>query len=235
MASTIIFYADYLKAGVGTTPSAAPTITVYAVNRATGAETLVGSAGASMTASALAGRYYFRVTSADLSTSDYHARAHTSDTSVDQQDVPALWVRWSEADSSTIQTNLDATVSSRSTYAGGPVASVSGSVGSIAGITFPANFGSLVVNASDGGVTVHTNSDKTGYTLASAGLDTIVVETGVNARQALSPILAACAGVLAGAPAGPITIKGGNVTTTRITADVDGSGNRTGVTLNLPA
>lgn len=144
MASTILFYADYLKAGVGTTPSAAPTIAVYAVNRSTGVETLVGSAGASMTASALAGRYYFRVASADLSTNDYHARAHTSDTLVDQQDVPALWVRWSEADSAAIQTNLDATISSRSTYAGGPVASV----------TAP--------------VTVGTNSDKTGYALATA-------------------------------------------------------------------
>lgn len=43
--------------------------------------------------------------------------------------------------------NLDAAVSSRSTYAGGAVASVTGSVGSIAGVTFPANFGALGVTA----------------------------------------------------------------------------------------
>lgn len=45
-----------------------------------------------------------------------------------------------------------------STYAGGPVASVTGSVGSVAA-----------------GVTVTTNSDKTGYSLASTGLDSIAV------------------------------------------------------------
>jgi hypothetical protein len=106
--------------------------------------------------------------------------------------------------------HLDADVSSRSTYAGGAVASV----------TAP--------------VTVGTVSDKTGYSLAAAGLDAVMVEAGVNARQALSPILAAAAGVLSGAGSGTIIIKGGNVATTRITASTDASGNRSSVTLNLP-
>lgn len=70
--------------------------------------------------------------------------------------------------------------------------------------------------------------------LASDGLDAVVVETGVNARQALSPILAAAAGALSGAGTGTITIKGGNVATTRIVASTDSSGNRTAVTLNIP-
>ena len=73
-----------------------------------------------------------------------------------------------------------------------------------------------------------------GYKLASDGLDSITVETGVNARQALSPILAASAGVLSGAGTGTIVIKGGNVATTRITASTDADGNRTAVTLSLP-
>ena len=107
--------------------------------------------------------------------------------------------------------NLDASVSSRSTFSGGVVASV----------TAP--------------VTVGTNTDKSGYSLASWGLDAIAVETGVNARQALAPILAASAGVLLGAGTGSITIKGGNVTTTRVTATTDDSGNRLAVTLNLPS
>lgn len=85
------------------------------------------------------------------------------------------------------------------------------------------------------GVTVATNNDKTGYKLASDGLDSIPVETGVNARQALSPILAASAGVISGAGTGTIVIRGGNVATTRITASTDGGGNRTAVTLSLPA
>jgi hypothetical protein len=78
-------------------------------------------------------------------------------------------------------------------------------------------------------------SDKTGYSLGSAGLDAITVETGINARQALSPILGAAAGVLSGAGTGTIIIKGGGVSTTRITASTDASGNRTGVTLSLPS
>jgi hypothetical protein len=84
-------------------------------------------------------------------------------------------------------------------------------------------------------VTAGTVTDKTGYSLAVAGLDAVVVEAGVNARQALSPILAAAAGVLAGAGTGTIIIKGGNVATTRITASTDASGNRSSVTLNLPS
>ena len=99
--------------------------------------------------------------------------------------------------------NLDAKVSSRSTFAGGAVA----------GVTAP--------------VTVGTNNDKAGYTLAAAGLDAIPVEAGVNARQALSPILAASAGVLIGAGTGTIVIKGGNTALTRITATTDNAGNRT--------
>jgi hypothetical protein len=107
--------------------------------------------------------------------------------------------------------NLDAQVSTRSIYAGGPVASV----------TAP--------------VTVGTNNDKVGYALASSGLDAIQVEGGVNARQALAPILAACAGVVAGAGTGVVVIKGGNTSTTRITATTDNAGNRSSVTLTLPS
>lgn len=106
--------------------------------------------------------------------------------------------------------NLDAAVSSRSTYAGGPVSSV----------TAP--------------VTVGTNTDKTGYALGSAGLDAINVESGINVRQSLAPILAAACGVVSGSGTGSIQIKGGNSQTTRITASTDPSGNRSSVILTLP-
>ena len=86
----------------------------------------------------------------------------------------------------------------------------------------PANFSALAIDSSGR------------VQLDSAGLDQVVVETGVNARQALSPILAASAGLLVGAGTGTIVIKGGNVSTTRITATTDSSGNRTAVTLTLP-
>ena len=107
--------------------------------------------------------------------------------------------------------NLDARISTRSTYAGGTVA----------GVAAP--------------VTVGTNNDKAGYTLAASGFDAIQIEGGVNARQALAPILAASAGVVAGAGTGVIIIKGGNSSTTRITATTDNAGNRSAVTLTLPS
>lgn len=77
--------------------------------------------------------------------------------------------------------------------------------------------------------------DKTGFALSAAGLDAVPVETGVNARQALSPILASAAGVISGAGTGTVLVKGGNVGTTRVTATTDVVGNRTAVTLVLPA
>jgi hypothetical protein len=61
--------------------------------------------------------------------------------------------------------NLDATISSRSTYAGGAVASVTGSVGSISGVTFPTNFGALGINAS-------------GHVLRVVLADTVTTYTG---------------------------------------------------------
>ena len=65
---------------------------------------------------------------------------------------------------STKLANLDATVSSRSTYAGGPVESVLGSVGgNVAG-----SVGSVTA-----AVVVGTNNDKTGYSLSTAAILTI--------------------------------------------------------------
>jgi hypothetical protein len=92
---------------------------------------------------------------------------------------------------------------------------------------------SILDDTGTAGVVVAAGS-KTGYALAAAGLDSIVVETGVNARQALSPILAAAAGVVSGAATTSVVIKGGNVATTRIAATVDADGNRSAVTLTLP-
>jgi hypothetical protein len=63
----------------------------------------------------------------------------------------------------------------------------------------------------------------------------VVVEAGVNARQAMSAILASAVGVLSGAATNTITIQGGNVAATRIRATVDVDGNRSAVALTLPA
>lgn len=72
--------------------------------------------------------------------------------------------------------------------------------------------------------------------LASNGLDNITVETGLNPRQALALISAACAGVLAGAATTNVTIAAANNSgTNRITATVDSNGDRSAITLNIPA
>jgi hypothetical protein len=119
------------------------------------------------------------------------------------------------------------------TFTGNLAGNVTGSVGSVVGDVGGRVVGSVASVTSP--VTVGTNNDKSGYILAAAGLDAVPVEAGVNARQALSPILAASAGALLGAGTGTIVIKGGNVSVTRITATTDNSGNRTAVTLALPA
>jgi hypothetical protein len=84
------------------------------------------------------------------------------------------------------------------------------------------------------GVVVAAGS-KAGYALSSAGLDSVVVETGLNARQSLSIIAASAAGTLAGAATTTITIDGAGVTTDRISATVDADGNRSAITLTPPA
>jgi hypothetical protein len=71
--------------------------------------------------------------------------------------------------------------------------------------------------------------------LQADGIDQIVVETGVNARQCLSALGAALAGVLAGVGTGSITFEAiGNPGTVRITCVNDLLGNRNTVVLNLP-
>lgn len=94
---------------------------------------------------------------------------------------------------------------------------------------------SILADTGTDGVVVASGS-KTGYSLSSSGLDSVVVETSLNARQALSIIASACTGVLAGAATTTVTIAAAGVpATNRITATVDASGNRSGVTLSLPS
>jgi len=92
--------------------------------------------------------------------------------------------------------------------------------------------GKLLVNT---GVTVATNNDKTGYILASNGVDSVVAETGVNLRQAVALTMDASLGVLTGATTSTITVKDPTGTYTRAVVAVDGNGNRTSDTLTPPA
>lgn len=126
---------------------------------------------------------------------------------------------------------------------GGPVASVVAPVtvgtnndksGYSIGQAFPANFANLTIDGS-GRVVAGSVADKSGYALAAAGLDAIPVEAGINARQALAPILAASAGVVTGAGTGTIVIQGANGNASRIVATTDNAGNRLAVVLSLPS
>jgi hypothetical protein len=87
-----------------------------------------------------------------------------------------------------------------------------------------------------GTVTAALVVDASGHvTLAPAGVDLVVTESGLNMRQAISLDTAALCGVLSGANTATVTIKGAGVGTTRVSASVDGVGNRTAVTLSPPA
>lgn len=113
----------------------------------------------------------------------------------------------------------------------------------LSGIAVDATTGTIVLPSAgqvQSGITFGAASGTTGSyaggggALPSDGLDSIQVETGVNARQALSMILAACVGDVSGAGTGVIVIKAAGGSATRILADCDDLGNRS-VTPTPPA
>jgi hypothetical protein len=120
--------------------------------------------------------------------------------------------------------NLDAAVSSRSTYAGGAVASVTGNVGgnvvgSVASVT--------------AGVTVTTNNDKTGYELdatGSAAFTESYAPKGATATlpQLLYSLLQALTEFSTSGTT--ITVKKRNQATTAFTATVDNATTPTAIT-----
>lgn len=144
----------------------------------------------------------------------------------------AVWdeLKSSHTTSGTFGYNLDATVSSVYSRLGAPAgASIAADIAAV-----KVDTAAVLDDTGTSGVVVASGS-KTGYSLASSGLDAIVIESGMNARQAMSINTAALAGVLAGGGTTTVTIKGAGVATTRITSTVDGDGNRSAVTLVLPS
>ena len=138
--------------------------------------------------------------------------------------------------------NLDTQLSAIDDYLDTEIAAIYSRLGAPAGASMSADIAAIKADTAailddtgTSGVVVASGS-KTGYSLAAAGLDSIVVETGVNGRQALSAIASACAGVASGlATTTAVYRAAANSGTTRITATVDADGNRSAVTLNLPA
>lgn len=120
------------------------------------------------------------------------------------------------------------------------IVSTGGTAGTSDGVRCVAGTGGVDLRANITGnlagtvttVTTVTNS----VTLGSTGIDNITIETGLNARQSLAIIASACAGVLSGAATTNVLIQAAGVpATNRINATVDSSGNRSAVTLSLPA
>ncbi len=91
------------------------------------------------------------------------------------------------------------------------------------------------------GVTVTTNSDKTGYTLTSGGYDAAAdalldradaIETAWTVRKVLRIMAAAMGGKASGAATNSPVYRNITDTKARITATTDVNGNRTAVTLD---
>jgi hypothetical protein len=75
--------------------------------------------------------------------------------------IPSFREFYTESDWTSAKAALvDASINSRSVYAGGPVASVTGSVGSITGVTFPTNFNFLAIAATTGQVGIDLSNIK---------------------------------------------------------------------------
>lgn len=83
------------------------------------------------------------------------------------------------------------------------------------------------------GGAVASVTDKTGYALSSAGLDSVIVESGLNARQSLSLLSAIDLGNATGLGTTAVAFAGAGVSTPRVSAVLDSAGNRT-VTLHAP-
>ncbi|HKR56937.1 MAG TPA: hypothetical protein VJS20_11610 [Gemmatimonadales bacterium] len=126
---------------------------------------------------------------------------------------------------------------------GNVTGNVAGTVGAAASVT--GNVGGNVagsVNSVTTGVTVTTNNDKTGYALTSGERTSIAdaqldeangVETSLTMRQALRLIAAVSGGKTNGMNTTTAHVRDVNDTANRVTATLDGNGNRTAVTLSL--
>jgi hypothetical protein len=136
-------------------------------------------------------------------------------------------IDWSEINAPTSTQNLSGTTVHAVTVAGGDTPGTTTLLTRLPQAILFDGSGLVEANA-------EVVSDKTGYAVSSSGLDAVVTETGLNIRQATSLNTAALCGVLSGAGTSTVTIKGAGVGTTRIVASIDGSNNRTALTLTPP-
>lgn len=137
-----------------------------------------------------------------------------------------------------VGTNLNATVSSRSTYAGGDTSGTTTLLSRLTS-TRATNLDNLDASVAavksdtaaildDTGTSGVVVADKTGYSLASTGLNSVLID-GKTLPAAVQIVSAIVAGKITGAGTGTETFKGLDGATTRAVVTVDSSGNRSGV------
>lgn len=98
---------------------------------------------------------------------------------------------------------------------------------------YPDGFRGAVVFTSSGDVMAV--SDVNQPELSATGIENIEIEDGVNLRQAIAIISAVLAGAVTGANSGTISFRAiGHSDLIRLTAVVDGKGNRESIDLELP-
>lgn len=176
--ATIIAYVQFTAAKVGVN-GLPVTWDVERITRADGTRSALGTAVAGQ-AVGRRGLYYYMQTGADLTLYDYVFTAVTPTTSVDLQEVPALWTLWSlswhDVATSTLNVagsigkllvdNINATISSRSSHSAADIWAV--------GTRTLTGFGTLAADVwAVATRTITGNSDKTGYSLSSAGVQAI--------------------------------------------------------------
>ncbi len=130
-------------------------------------------------------------------------------------------------------TNIDAAISSRSTYAGGDTAGTTTLLSRIPGTVQPQSGDAYARLGAPSGASV--SADIAAIPTANANADALLdradaIETGWTPRGALRVILAALAGKVSGAATTTVSIRNVTDTKNRITATVDSNGNRTAVT-----
>lgn len=91
--STVIFYAQFTKSKVGQN-SLTVTWDIERITRSDGTRSALVTGGANSVTIGRRGLYGYVLTGADLLTYDYVATAITADSTVDMQEVAALWTFW---------------------------------------------------------------------------------------------------------------------------------------------
>jgi hypothetical protein len=175
--STIVFYAQFKASKTGKT-GLSPTIDIRRLKRSDSTASTVQTA-ASMT-EWWKGLYYYVLSGADLDTYDYLAVAITADSTVDDQQIPAVWARFAETTASFADPLTNAVPGS---YVSGTAGAKLGLIGTASiSITSPVAVAGSTINivrgdgyySADGRALEFTDSGSTWPSLTSASAFVVI-------------------------------------------------------------